>query len=483
MLSDRLIVAQNPWWLEPAGWECRDAHLQALSLQPVRLPTEVVGHIALDEPGTHVIRGPRQVGKSTALKLLAQRSLVAGRPPRNIVYLSLDAIDGEPPGEAADTIARACALSRAEGARLLLLDEVTSVPKWQLAVKHLFDIGLTRADVVVCTGSSAVHLRRGVKERLPGRRGSGADHFVAPRSFADFVAAVDGVVPASPGLTLDELAGPDGTALLRDTQLHSPRLDDLMRLYLRFGGLPAAIAEAAAGALEPSSALIRVAQDSVTGETLRRGASVAATRALLERVLRSLGSKTSWPALARDMDVPLGRGAGGSRLQPQTMRSYIEFLTACYQVLVLYFWRPDSGSSDLSRDKKLYFADPLLNTLALAGAPGLTADHPAMVENLIALALLRAATPREELADAFNDPSALHVWGTSSGGEIDFVHGSRKRAVAVEVAYQRSPDRRKAAALPKAFPGRPCIMVTRDKLEWHERYALVPAALFLWALG
>jgi len=125
----------------------------------------------------------------------------------------------------------------------------------------------------------------------------------------------------------------------------------------------------------------------------------------------------------------------------------------------------------------------LLHTLALSGAPGLASDPAALVENLVALALLRAVTPRDELADAFNDPSALHVWGTSSGGEIDFVCGSRRQAVAVEVAYQRSPDRRKAAALPKAFPGRPCIMVTRDALEWHERYVLVPAALFLWALA
>ena len=150
---------------------------------------------------------------------------------------------------------------------------------------------------------------------------------------------------------------------------------------------------------------------------------------------------------------------------------------------MLYFWRQDSGTSDLSRDKKLYFADPLLHTLALTGAPGLTADQPAAVENLTALALLRAVTSRAELADAFNDPTALHVWGTRSGGEIDFVCGPRGRAAAVEVAYQRSPDRRKAAALPKAFPGRPCFMVTRDALEWHERYALVPAALLLWALG
>ena len=483
MLSERLIVAQNPWWADSGGWEARDDHLRALSLQPVRLPAQVVDRIALDEAGTHVMRGPRQVGKSTELKLLVQRAIAEGLPPRNTVYLSLDAIDGQPHGEAADTITRACDLSRSKGARLLLLDEVTSVPKWQLAVKHLFDIGLTRDDVVVCTGSSAADLRRGVKERLPGRRGRGADHFVAPRSFADFAAAVDPLVPAAPGLTLDELASPDGEALLRDTRLHLPRLNDLMRLYVRFGGLPAAIAEAAAGALAPSTQVVRVVGDSVAGETMRRGASATATRALLERVLRSLGSKTSWPALARDMDVPLGRGSGKSSAQPQTMRAYIELLTERYQVLVLYFWRPDSGGSDLSRDKKLYFADPLLHTLALSGAPGLALDPAAAVENLVALALLRVVTPPDELADAFNDPSALHVWGTSSGGEIDFVCGSRRQAVAVEVAYQRSPDRRKAAALPKAFPDRPCFMVTRDALEWHGRYVLVPAALFLWAFG
>jgi predicted AAA+ superfamily ATPase len=483
MLSERLIVAQNPWWTDPDGWEARDGHLRALSRQPLRLPAQIVDRIALDAAGIHVIRGPRQVGKSTELKLLAQRAIAGGLSPRSVVYLSLDAIDGQPHGEAADTVAGACALARTKGAKLLLLDEVTSIPKWQLAVKHLFDIGLTRDDVVVCTGSSAVHLRRGVKERLPGRRGGGTDHFVAPRSFAEFAVALDPLLPASPCLSPGELATPNGEALLHDALLHLPRLHDLMMLYLRFGGLPAAVAEVAAGALEPSAAVLRMVEDSVAGETLRRGASAAATGALLERVLRSLGAKTSWPALARDMGVPLGRGSDKSRPQPQTMRSYIEFLTECYQMLVLYFWRPDSGSSDLSRDKKLYFADPLLHSLALARAPGLAHDRPSAVENVVALALLRAVTPRDELADAFNDPSALHVWGTRSGGEIDFVCGPRREALAVEVAYQRAPDRRKAAALPKAFPGRPCVMVTRESLGWYAGYALVPAALFLWALG
>ncbi|MCX6373443.1 MAG: ATP-binding protein, partial [Actinobacteria bacterium] len=65
MISERLIVAQNPWWTDPDAWEARDGHLRALALQPVQLPTQVADGIAVDEAGTHVIRGPRQVGKST----------------------------------------------------------------------------------------------------------------------------------------------------------------------------------------------------------------------------------------------------------------------------------------------------------------------------------------------------------------------------------------------------------------------------------
>jgi len=38
-------------------------------------------------------------------------------------------------------------------------------------------------------------------------------------------------------------------------------------------------------------------------------------------------------------------------------------------------------------------------------------------------------------------------------------------------------------AFPRAFPERPVIVATKDKLERRTGYALVPAALLLWALG
>jgi predicted AAA+ superfamily ATPase len=136
-------------------------------------------------------------------------------------------------------------------------------------------------------------------ERLPGRRQAGTDHLALPQSFAAFARAIDSRVPASPRLTIAELRSRDGEALLRDIRVYAPTLDAALGRYLRFGGLPAAVAEAASGAHEPSREVRRVLYDSLVREVQRRGASVPAGHALLERVVRSLGSKVSWSAMAR----------------------------------------------------------------------------------------------------------------------------------------------------------------------------------------
>jgi hypothetical protein len=49
--------------------------------------------------------------------------------------------------------------------------------------------------------------------------------------------------------------------------------------------------------------------------------------------------------------------------------------------------------------------------------------------------------------------------------------------------YRSKIDRRTAAAMARAFPGRPAVLVTRDQLESRPDADLVPAHLFLWALG
>jgi predicted AAA+ superfamily ATPase len=479
-LSDDEILGQNRWWTDP-GWAARDPHLDRLERQPMRLSAKVVTTLDLDVPGIHILRGPRQVGKSTDLKLLVQRATGAGRDPRSIIYLAFDLLEGQPHAELARTVVRAKDLAGRMDGCLLLLDEVTVVERWQTAVKALWDDGDLRRDVVVCTGSSAIDLHRGAAERLPGRRQSGADHLVLPQSFAAFARAVDRTVPPSPRLSVADLCAPDGIAALRDARVYAPSLQNALDRYLRFGGLPAAVAEAAGGAREPSAETRRVLFDSLVRELQRRGASITACQALLERVVRSLGSKTSWSQLAREMDVPLGRGRG--RTSHHTLRDYVELMAAGYFLLVVYYWRAAAGTNEQSKDKKLLFADPLLHTIALDRAPGLQPDVPALVENVIGFALYRAYEPSDHMPETFALPERLHIWQTGRGGEVDFVCGPRGALDAVEVKYQAHPGRSAAAGAARAHPGRPIVLVTKDVLETTDRYALVPAALFLWALG
>ena len=483
MLSDGQIVRFNPWWTD-SGWVADDLHLRRLEASPVRLATPQVDEIDLGAPAVHILRGPRQAGKSTDLKLLVRRALGAGAEPRQVVYLSLDLLEDQPPSALVESVNRALELAAGRGGpQLILLDEVTAAGRWQTAVKALWDEGRIDRHVVVCTGSSAADLAEGAAERLPGRRGPGRDFLVMPQDFAAFSRALDPTIPPGLGLTVAEVLAPDGREALFAARVHLPALQRTLERYLLFGGLPAAVAEAAGGRAEPSEEVQRVLWDSLVKEVQRRGASIPAAQALLERIMRSLGSKLSWSKMAREMAVPLGRPRrrAGDRNDPRTVQSYVELLAVNYFALVLYFWKQDSGSGDVAKDKKVYFGDPLLQTIA-ANRVGLPRDRHAEVENAVALALYRRYEPRERSAENMIAPERLHVWGTRRGGEIDFVCGPRNRIDAVEVADWAHLDRRKATAPARALPGRPSLVASRDELDFGKSANVVPAALLLWAL-
>ena len=97
------------------------------------------------------------------------------------------------------------------------------------------------------------------------------------------------------------------------------------------------------------------------------------------------------------------------------MQSDVEMLAINYFALVLYFWKADSGTGDLAKDKKVYFGDPLLQTIA-ASRTGLARNRHADVENVIALALYRRYEPTDRSAEGFLSPEQRHVWGTRRGG-------------------------------------------------------------------
>ena len=361
----------------------------------------------------------------------------------------------------------------------MLLDEVTSAGRWETAVKTLWDEGRIDRDVVVCTGSSAIDLAEG-SGGATARAGAapGAISLVLPQGFAAFARATDASHPAAPRDERrgDRQPGRAGGAERRANPPAEPAAGA--------GALPALRRTAGGGrrgsGRDERSRARRRRRSSGTrwcGRCSGAAPRSAAAQALLERVTRSLGSKLSWSRLAREMAVPLGAPRRRKADPAHGAEGDVELLAVNYFALVLYFWKQDSGSGDLARDKKVYFGDPLLASV-VAERVGLARDPHAEVENALALALYRRYEPTERSAENFAGAGAAARLGdadgaarsTSSAGRGS---GSRRS----RSPTGRAVDRRKATAPARALPGRPALVASRDELEFGGSANLVPAAL------
>ena len=88
------LAAQNPWWSDPRRLD-DDPHLEALADQPVAWTPRLAHLFRLGADRVYTLRGPRQVGKTTLVKLLLRRLLrEEGVDPRAVLYFSCDLVRG-----------------------------------------------------------------------------------------------------------------------------------------------------------------------------------------------------------------------------------------------------------------------------------------------------------------------------------------------------------------------------------------------------
>jgi len=142
-------MTDNKFRLGYAG--CR-AHLRRRLTEPA--PSRI-----------QLLTGPRQVGKTTLLLELARELGEAA------VYAAGDASEAAVPGSWEALWRRAEEAAEARGQAALLLDEVQYVPHWAARLKAGWDRVRRRGTPlhVVATGSSALRLGTGSRERLAGR--------------------------------------------------------------------------------------------------------------------------------------------------------------------------------------------------------------------------------------------------------------------------------------------------------------------------
>lgn len=467
MLTDTEIRLQNPWWAHPEAIG-EDPHLKAFHQSLVQWTPPVLEEIPLRFGDTATLRGPRQVGKTTTLKRLAERLIRRGES--RVLYYAFDLATD--PSDIPAMIRRAKALHpNPDGPWYILLDEVTWVRNWARGVKYAWDHGTTREDFVLCTGSSA---RRMGAEQLVGRRGRGHDYLQLTMSFRDYCTTVRRLeLPPAIGVT--DLLTEAGHRTLKVLNLQREALDDALAEYGRVGGFPRAIADRlATGRVMPET--IQMLWGMIAHDIQEAQRDRTAALKLLERIGKSLGSALAWTSATQDMGVA----------SHATVKEYAQVLAEAFTVLTIFHWDLSGGGLETAPFRKLYFIDPLIGEIApLLLRHDRRIPEDGVFENLVATALYRCAT--DSLVQAEPLPSAIGYWKSAAGTEIDFVvdarvPGLKARRLPIEVKGDGARGISGARRSIRFTYGRG-VVVSRTVFDLDPDIPVIPGSVLLAALG
>ena len=454
----------NPWWRDPANIR-NDSDLREVDQAPLKYEPDCLE--GLEAGGLYILRGPRRVGKTVAVKQTIRALLAAGVNPRAIVQVAVDGWDAKD----LRTVATNTALPKiADGEiRYWFIDEISAVTgDWAQQIKWLRDNDdAFRHATVVLTGSDATALTEATGV-LAGRRGAiDVDRVLMPMGFRTFVKMIvpRGDIPDLGLLGLDQLHSHDAQRLFESSTPWLSVLTDAWERYLQYGGFPQSVAAAVVSDPIPSTfvdAMFHVIfRDAFGTSRLPEATAVA----LLARLWDNLGSPSNLTSVGEELGISkevVGRHVG------YLHDSYL--LWECQRVEESGgspTWTPVPGAQ-----RKLYATDPVLARLPhLRNSRWSDPDITALTEMQIGMAIRRRIlTNRTALAP---DESVFY-YRTPSRKEVDFVSEYLGKS-AIEGKYVERGSWASEAATVNASPWRG-ILVTRNVLDVAGRDAwAVPA--------
>ena len=251
----QLLTESCPWWragatrTDPVAWTSSDRILGGRARYDLGYRAQVLADLGTAPVGDTlaVLRGPRRVGKSVALRDLAATLLM--RPdirPHQVIYLACD-------GMSAQDLTRALRLGReltrhldAPGPcpRVWLLDEVTAVKGWTASLKRARDATAFGDDTVVATGSSWRTEEDIEGHLLAGRAGTSGLRRVRqlmPMSFREYLATTRAHLARPGPIHPANLQHPEVAALLEQVRFDVDEYDLAWQAYLTCGGFPRAV--------------------------------------------------------------------------------------------------------------------------------------------------------------------------------------------------------------------------------------------------
>ncbi len=425
------ITEQNPWWGNKERIAEDEKVIEGSSKKhPVKYD--------FPEENTLII-GPRQVGKTTYLKLFIKHLIEKGIDPKRILYFSCDMIrDFEEISE----IVR-FSDQQIDGRKYILLDEVTFVEGWQRSIKYLLDSALGKDKVLYVTGSSSIALK---KETFPGRVIKTRNFL--PLTFKEFC-AVFGSESLRTELTKADFSPAGINQIAKKLTFHFSEIERHFNNYLKCGGFPRSIYEFVEnGKIRDET--YEIYWKWIVSDIAKAGKSGRTTESVLQGVLKNYGTRYSMNSIAKEMEI-------GSHV---TVRDYLEFLEDLFVARNIFPREPGRETASFRRMRKTYFIDPFLYHVfkkQLTKTETDEKDIPCLIEGIVAEKLIR-------------DHGQVSYYCQHK--EVDFYLGD----TGIELKWQKNVNKRDFKA---QFKNR--ILLSRTDFEFFEQENLliIPTPVFL----
>ena len=151
----------------------------------------------------------------------------------------------------------------------------------------------------------------------------------------------------------------------------------------------------------------------------------------------------------------------------------------------MYFWDLAGGALQPSKQRKVYYIDPVLSQIPSQLMPGARrAPEDGLVENIVAAAMFRSAG--HALTQADPAPGAVGYWRSTNNRELDFVVPARSRGRGGRMPIEVKGDSdsgigRSRLAIAKAFGEG--VVASRTVFDPDGDVPVIPIPILLAALA
>jgi hypothetical protein len=417
--SIRFLFNFNPWW--SIDYPNNDPDL--IKLKNVKFIRKVDWFNDLKD-GVYILRGPRQVGKTTAIKQKILE-LSNNEDLNSILYINATNLLNK---ELEQCLIRFLELNKFT--KYIFIDEISYVENWSKLIKSISDLGLFRNKIVILTGSNTLDMRYEY-ETMPGRTGNGRRIIAKPMTFEEYYNLL------FPEIVLTK------EYILSNIDLINAKFEE----YILTGGLPFVINNyLETGFIDDNIYDIYIKW--VLGDIEKYSFKANTGKTILRKIIETLSSKISWSTLTQYADV-----------SHHTVKEYVDVFERSF--LNLFIYNSEDGIINTKKMKKIYFIDSFFYFAIYKWVYGeinmfqkslkLISDDEFMgkiKENVFASHIWQNFI---DLSDTIDYKNKFYFFSPKKGKEIDFVINHNDKILNLEVKSKDSNRKDAIILTKKAF--------------------------------